>query len=113
MLNRRKQERNFGGTLPAGWTQRHREEAERERDIRASALTEAELLAHDKGNRIIRPDDVNTARLGRRAKIAHLRFGLNEGKQLTYKWLDLPSRNGDYDEIRRALLQLFGRKLEG
>jgi len=45
-------------------------------------------------------------------KIAHLRLRLKAGEKLTYKWLDRPSHDGNYDDIRQALLHLLGPKLK-
>lgn len=86
--------------------------ADHKRVQHTATVPEDVLLSEDAGNRVVSPEAVRCARLRRRMKLARLEVELKAGDKLKFMWLDLSSRNGDYNEIRQALKRLLGPKLK-
>ncbi len=79
--------------------------AERSAEIAATPLPT--ILAADSGNRLVALEDIESAVLSRRLGICKLEMRLTDETRLKYSWLNLSSRNADYDDVVRTLTRLL------
>ena len=79
-----------------------------ERIADAAVLSEAELLARAPDNMVVPVEAISAARVTRRFGLCKLAATLDDGRRLTWRWMN---RSGPYEEVEPVLRRVFGSRL--